>query len=448
MLRNIKENLSLYTHKNILFMLPLGMAAGIVLPLLLGTLSTWLRELDIARSSITMLGWIALTYSIKWIFAPLVDNIKLPLLHTLFGKRRSWLLFTQIGMITGICMIATAEPAAGFSHLIYAALLTALFAAMYDIALDAYRIEAAASDEQAAMSANYILGYRIGMLISGAFALVICTQLETLGLDVNTAWSITYLIMAIFICIASITVLIIQEPPKSHIPADKKHTTAGNSILHNALAWLYRAAVMPFIEFFKRYKHTAIIILLLIATYRISDIVLGSIAQIFYLDIGFTKLEIASISKIYGTIFTLLGAFIGGLWVNRAGVFTVLIWGAILCAATNLGFVYLNYIGANTSGLTLVITIDNLSAGLATVAFIAYLSSLVNKQYTATQYAIFSSFMTILPKFFAGFSGTIVDSTDYPTFFIFTSVIGIPVVALIIYAKKLSSSKNQMHKLG
>ena len=222
MLRNIKDNLSLYTHKNILFMLPLGMAAGIVLPLLLGTLSTWLRELDIARSSITMLGWIALTYSVKWIFAPLVDNIKLPLLHTLFGKRRSWLLFTQIGMITGICLIATAEPAAGFSHLIYAALLTALFAAMYDIALDAYRIEAAASDEQAAMSANYILGYRIGMLISGAFALVICTQLETLGLDVNTAWSITYLIMAIFVCIASVTVLVIQEPPKIHLPADNR----------------------------------------------------------------------------------------------------------------------------------------------------------------------------------------------------------------------------------
>jgi MFS transporter, PAT family, beta-lactamase induction signal transducer AmpG len=441
---NFFTNFKLYTDKSVISMLPLGFAAGLPLPLLLGTLSMWLREAGIARSTITMLSWVALTYACKWLWSPLVDNLHLPLLHRLLGRRRSWMLLSQIGIICGILLMAVTDPQYGLAMLVYSALLTAFCSATYDIALDAYRIEAAPETKQAGMSANYILGYRIGMLAATAGALVLVSGFDTSGTSYSySAWSLTYILMASFIGVGIITTLVVKEPEVTALRSSvlelpqvsefMQSLSGSNQRVHHMFGWLYGSVVLPIIDFIQRYHRLALAMLLLIGVYRISDIVLGSIASVFYLDIGFTKLEIAQITKVYGTLFTLLGAFIGGLWVNRRGIMSVLLWGGIFTAVTNLGFAALNGIGANTTALTGLIALDNLSAGIATVAFIAYLSSLANKQYSATQYAVFSSLMSIAPKILAGFSGSLVDSFGYSYFFIGTAIIGLPVVILIVW---------------
>ena len=401
-------------------MLFLGFSAGLPLLLILGTLSFWLREAGIDRSTIGYLTWIGLIYAGKWLWAPLVDRLPIPFLGQLLGRRRSWLICAQAIIVLGLLGMASLDPKVAMTPVVWCALLVAFGSATQDIALDAFRIESADSDRQAALAATYQTGYRLALIWSGAGVLWLAARVESgAGYDAS-AWQFAYVVMACSIGVGVLTTLLSKEPARIELAKAR-----------NAKAWLHQTLIEPFAEFITRYGWHAIAILGLIAIYRISDIVMGIMANPFYVDMGYTKDEVAAVSKVFGVIMTLLGAFIGGVLALRFGVMRILFLGAALSAVSNLLFAWLATQGHDLTGLVWVISADNLSSGIATAAFIAFLSSLTNIQYSATQYALFSSMMLLAPKWLAGFSGVFVDTFGYQAFFISTAIIGVPVLLLI-----------------
>lgn len=402
-------------------MLFLGFSAGLPLLLILGTLSFWLREAGIDRSTIGYLTWVGLIYAFKWMWAPLVDRLPIPMLTSFLGRRRSWLLFAQLLIIVGLLGMASADPRAQLTPIVWCALLVAFGSATQDIALDAFRIESADSDHQAALAATYQTGYRLALIWSGAGVLWLAARagVGALGYEAS-AWQFAYLCMALSIGVGVVTTLLSKEPARIELAKAR-----------NAKAWLQQTLIEPFADFIKRYGWHAILILSLIAIYRISDVVMGIMANPFYVDMGYSKDEVAAVSKVFGVVMTLVGAFVGGVFTLRFGVMRILFLGAVLSAVSNLLFAWLATQGHDLYGLVWVISADNLSSGIATAAFIAFLSSLTNIQYSATQYALFSSMMLLMPKWLAGFSGVFVDAFGYQTFFISTAIIGVPVLLLI-----------------
>lgn len=399
----------------------LGFSAGLPLLLVLGTLSFRLRELGIDRSTIGYLSWVGLFYAGKWLWAPLVDRVPIPGVTKYLGRRRSWLLFAQALIMIGLVGMAMNDPKQDLQIIIWFALLVAFASATQDIALDAFRIESAKAEYQAALAASYQTGYRLAMIWAGAGALWLAARAEeSTSLYFANAWQFAYLVMALSMSVGVITTLLSPEPQMVQLP---KARSAGE--------WLHQTLIQPFADFIGRYRWHALLILALIAVYRISDVVMGIMANPFYVDMGYTKDEVAAVTKVFGVIMTLLGAFIGGILALRFGVMRILFLGAILSATSNLLFAWLSTRGHDLTGLIWVISADNLSSGIASAAFIAYLSSLTNVQYSATQYALFSSMMLLLPKWLAGFSGVYVDRFGYETFFISTALIGIPVLILI-----------------
>lgn len=429
-----REAFSVYTKPRVLSMFFLGFAAGLPFPLVFSTLFTWLRDVGVERTTIGFFAWIGITYSIKIFWAPIVDRAPFVFLTKAFGQRRGWMLVAQAGIIAGLIGMAGTDPLHHTTTIALFALLVAFSSATQDIAIDAYRIEAIDPEYQGAMAAMYQAGWRIAAaLIGGAIALHVA----------EISWSVAYFVMAICMGIGVITVFIIREPQRSisqqtllseqrvidylersaHIP----------DFLRYPVAWFIGAVVCPFTEFFERNGRWAVTILIFIAIYRISDIVLANMANPFYIDMGYSKAEIANIAKIFGVTLTLIGAFVGGVVVVRYGVMRILLVGAIMVALTNLMFAQLAMTDKSLLGLALVIGADNFSGGLAGSAFIAYLSRLTNSAYTATQYALFSSLMTLAPKFISGFSGLVVDAEGYIFFFTYTALLGIPAILLVLY---------------
>jgi PAT family beta-lactamase induction signal transducer AmpG len=401
-------------------MLFLGFSAGLPLLLILGTLSFWLREAGIDRSTIGYLTWVGLIYAFKWVWAPLVDRLQIPFLTKLLGRRRSWLVFAQALIIVGLIGMSNLDPKLALHSMVWCALLVAFGSATQDIALDAFRIESANSDHQAALAATYQTGYRLALIWAGAGVLWLAARVQV-GSDYDaSAWQFAYLCMAASIGVGVLTTLLSTEPAPCELPKAR-----------NAKAWFYQTLVEPFAEFITRYRWHAILILSLIAIYRISDVVMGIMANPFYVDMGYTKDEVAAVSKVFGVVMTLVGAFVGGVLTLRFGVLRILFLGAVLSAVSNLLFAWLANQGHDLHGLIWVISADNLSSGIASAAFIAFLSSLTNIRYSATQYALFSSMMLLLPKWLAGFSGVFVDHYGYQAFFYGTAIIGLPVLILI-----------------
>ena len=410
----------------------LGFSAGLPLLLVLGTLGFWLREAGIDRSTIGYLSWVALFYAGKWLWAPLVDRVPILFLTKRLGRRRSWLLVAQAIIIFGLIGMATTDPKQNLEPIIWFALLVAFGSATQDIALDAFRIESAKAQYQAALAASYQTGYRLAMIWAGAGALWLAARAETTtGIYLAEAWQFAYLCMALSISVGVVTTLLSPEPQAVLLP---KARSTGQ--------WLQQTLIEPFADFISRYRWQAFLILGLIAIYRISDVVMGIMANPFYVDMGYTKDEVAAVTKVFGVIMTLVGAFLGGLLTMRFGVMRVLLLGGILSAASNLLFAWLSTRGHDLNGLVWVISADNLSSGIASAAFIAYLSSLTNVQYSATQYALFSSMMLLLPKWLAGFSGVYVDTFGYEHFFIATALIGIPVLILIMLAIRIEKTNS------
>ena len=427
--RSWGATLKVYAEPASLRMLALGFSAGLPLLLVLGTLSFWLREAGINRTTIGYLSWVALAYAFKWAWAPLVDRMPLPWLTRRLGRRRSWLLLSQGLIMAGLVGMALSDPLTALDPIVWCALAVAFASATQDIALDAFRIESADTDRQAALAATYQTGYRLAMIWAGAGALWVAAraQGEASGY-VQAAWQVAYLVMAASMLVGMVTVLCSREPNPRPLPPSK-----------NLRAWLHGALVTPFAEFIGRYRWQAALVLGLIAVYRISDVVMGIMANPFYVDMGFSKDEVAAVTKVFGVVMTLLGAFIGGAMSMRWGVMRVLMLGAVLSAASNLLFAWLATQGHDLTGLTLVVSADNLAGGIASAAFIAYLSSLTNVQYSATQYALFSSMMLLAPKWLAGFSGQFVDAYGYESFFIATACLGLPVLILVALASRVQA---------
>jgi PAT family beta-lactamase induction signal transducer AmpG len=414
-----------YLQPASLRMLLLGFAAGLPLLLVLGTLSFRLREAGIDRSTIGYLSWVGLAYGFKWVWAPLVDRMPIPFLTHRLGRRRSWLLLAQTWVVLGLVGMALSDPSQTLGPVVWCALLVAVGSATQDIALDAFRIESADPTQQAALAASYQTGYRLAMIWAGAGVLWVAAwvQGENATGYLHAAWQTAYLVMAVSMSVGMITVLMSREPSPAELPPAR-----------NAKEWLKGALIDPFADFIKRYKWQAALILSLIAVYRISDVVMGIMANPFYVDMGYTKAEVATVTKVYGVLMTLLGAFVGGVMALRWGVMRILMLGALLSALSNVLFAWLAGHGHDVRALIAVVSADNLASGIASAAFIAYLSSLTNIKYSATQYALLSSMMLLLPKFIAGFSGEFVNAHGYADFFNATALMGMPVLILVALA--------------
>jgi MFS transporter, PAT family, beta-lactamase induction signal transducer AmpG len=419
--------LRVYLEPATLRMLFLGFSAGLPLLLVLGTLSFRLREAGIDRTTIGYLSWVGLAYGFKWAWAPLVDRVPIPLLTRLLGRRRAWLLLAQAAIAAGLVGMAFTDPKLTLESMVWFALLVAFGSATQDIALDAFRIESADVKRQAALAAAYQTGYRLAMIWAGAGVLWIAARAEVLDSGYqHGAWQIAYLVMAASMSVGVLTVLLSPEPLRRALPPSR-----------DAAAWMRDVLIEPFAEFLRRYRWQAALVLSLIAVYRISDVVMGIMANPFYVDMGYTKDEVAAVTKVYGVVMTLVGAFVGGAMAMRLGVMRVLMLGAVLSAASNLLFAWLGSRGHDVQALIFVISADNLSSGIASAAFIAYLSGLTNVSYSATQYALFSSMMLLLPKFLAGYSGRYVDLFGYSNFFTATAMLGVPVLALVWLAGRV-----------
>jgi PAT family beta-lactamase induction signal transducer AmpG len=438
------EVLHTYLEPASLRMFALGFSAGLPLLLVLGSLSFRLREAGIDRATIGYLSWVGLAYAFKWVWAPLVDRMPIPLLTRALGRRRSWLLVSQVAIAGGLAGMALADPRVALGPVVWCALMVAAASATQDIALDAFRIESADARHQGVLAATYQTGYRLAMIWAGAGVLWLAARAEVPGavqamqgaaqavpgaVYQNAAWQTAYLAMAASMVVGMLTVLFTREPVRAETPPAK-----------DAAEWLRGALVEPFADFIRRHRWQAVLILALIGTYRISDVVMGIMANPFYVDMGYTKDEVAAVTKIYGVIMTLVGAFLGGAMTLRWGVPRMLMLGAVLSAASNVLFAWLAGQGHDVTSLIAVIAADNLSSGMASAAFIAYLSSLTNVQYSATQYALFSSMMLLAPKWLAGFSGVAVDAVGYPAFFIGTALLGVPVLLMVYFSMKKSAS--------
>jgi PAT family beta-lactamase induction signal transducer AmpG len=407
--------INIFSHlknKKLLTMFLLGFSAGLPLLLVFTTLSAWLRDENIVRSTIGFFGWVTIFYGLKFLWAPLIDSIKLPLIHNVLGKRRSWLLLTQLLIGLFLYLLATISPT-GDSLVAFAicALFVSFFSASQDIVVDAYRIEIAPIELQGILTAGYQFGYRVAILVSGAGALYIAD---------SYTWEISYKIMSSLMLIGIITTLMSPEPDEHRLKVDN------SSNLIAAVFWA------PIRDFFSRYKN-AILILIFIGVYRLSDLSMAVMANPFYLDIGFTLSEIATVTKVFGIAMTLIGAFIGGIIILRYGVSKPLFYGSIMIASTTLMFVVQSIFGNDMNLFILTIALDNFTGGFAGTVFIAYLSSLTDPKYTATQYALFSSLMLVPGKFLSGFSGLVVDSFGYLELFLISASLGIPAIIISYY---------------
>lgn len=431
-----REALLIYTRKKTLVLSLLGFSAGLPFLLVFSTLTAWLRDEGVERTAIGFFAWVGLTYSIKVFWAPVVDRLQLPLLQGLLGQRRSWILLGQFGIAAGLALMSLMNPQDSLVPIALAALLVAFSSSTQDVALDAFRIESAPDEEQGALSASYIFGYRLALLVSGAGALYLA--------DIHS-WSVAYLGMASLVGICILATLWADEP--AHRTAQEQRRMDAQMVDHvmgrpmrldQRPAWqrhLLGAVICPFLEFIRRFGPFAFVLLLFIAVFRLSDIAMGVMANPFYLDLGYSKSEIASVAKLFGFFMTIAGSALCGVLVLRYGLLRPLMLGAVMVASTNLLFALLAGIQGECPPalvwLALVISADNLSGGIASTAFVAYLSSLTHRSYTATQYALFSSLMTLPGKFLSGFSGWVVDTSGYPQFFVIAAALGIPAILLV-----------------
>ena len=405
--------------QKLLGMMLLGFASGLPYMLVFSTLSAWLRDVGISLTDIGFFAWLVLTYSLKFLWAPLVDRYSIPFFGHL-GKRKGWILFCQIMIIAALFGMSTIDPISNLKILAIFAFLAAFFGSIQDIAIDAMRIEMAEAKEQGNLAASYQFGYRVAILVATSAALIFADQLN---------WSFVYQLMSLLMLIGMLGVLISYEPENNEI----------------AIVRMDEALIQSFQDFFSRFGvWTASLILLLISTYRLTDIVMGPMAMPFYLDMGFTKTEIGALVKTVALATSILGFFVGGYLIKRFNLTTSLLIGGVGVLVTNLFFALVATLEADISLLSLIVGLDSFAAGLVGTINIAFLTSLVSKKYTAVQYAMLTSFMMLPGKFFSGFSGMLADyyvsisslQMGWAFFFFTTSAMSIPALILIFIYKR------------
>ncbi|MAW01876.1 MAG: MFS transporter [Candidatus Pelagibacter sp.] len=482
----MKSQIKHFIDKKSLRMFALGFSAGLPILLVFSTLSVWLTKADIERSTITLFSWVGFAYSFKFLWSPIVDHLQLPM-SKYFGHRKTWLLLSQIMLILSILLASLSDPKISLMFMVISFILIAFSSATQDITIDAFRIESVKQSLQGVMSSMYLGGYRIAMIFSGAGSLWLVSKLSGETYDLQS-WQLVYKIMAVLMIVGLLATLFSDEPnikrkkignhfeqlkfiviiiisififfsillnlPK--LIFETKFMSFGYNLLKILISFIALLAslkliskfglinnkkttivyIKPMLDFINRYKKLALIILLLISIYRISDIVMGVMANIFYVEKGYTLNDIAFYSKFVGLIATITGGVIGGLCSMRFGSLKALLFGSIIAAITNLLFAYLAISENNIFLLASIIIADNLASGFAGAAFIVYLSSLTSIKFTATQYALFSSLMLFFPKLIAGYSGAIVDIYGYANFFIISAILGLPVIFLILFLDK------------
>jgi len=426
--------LGIYRHPKVAAQLFLAFSAGLPFLLVFSTLSAWLKQAGVDLTTIGMLSWVGLAYTLKFFWAPVVDRAPLPWLTAKLGRRRSWMLLAQCGIVVGLVALAPHEPSQSLAAFVWLPLLIAFSSATQDIAIDAWRIESVPKEMYGAMAAAYQLGYRVGITAASAGALWIAADL---------GWTRAYLAMAVLMAVGVVTTLVIDEPAplvsrdtqlreqrvidwvaaKAHWPAR----------LRDAGAWFIASVVCPFVDFFARFgARTGVLILVFAGCYRLTDFTQGVMANPFYLSMGYSLKEIAAIVKGLGIVTQLLGAVLGGIVVARFGTMRSLFTGIALVVLTNMAYFALAVADHHgLAELAIVIGADNIAAGVAGTALVAWLSTLTNQAYTATQYALFSSFYALPGKILMGGSGFVVDYAGWPMFFVYTSALGIPALLLV-----------------
>jgi PAT family beta-lactamase induction signal transducer AmpG len=430
-----RRALLVYREPRVLSMLFLGFSSGLPFYLIFQTLSAWLRQDHIVRSTIGMLAWSGLFFPLKFLWAPVVDRLPLPLLHAWLGRRRSWMLIAQLGIGASLLALSRSHPAIDLRYVVFAAAALTFCAVTQDISIDAWRIESAPVEKQGAMTAAYSLGYRSALIVGSAGAL---------GLAQRFDWLTSYSVMAVLVIIGLITTLLIREP----------HPSAARSELYaeaRTQAWLERrahwpvalrhagatvigAVVCPFMDFLKRQGAVStLLLLLLIATYRLTTYAMGSMVNPFYIDHHYTLEQIAGVVKVLGLSVSLPGVVFAGWLIARIGIRRTLVLGSLATLISNLGFALLAKTHSPTLlGLGAANSVDNLALALQGTVLIAFLSGLTSPRYTATQYALFSSLVQLGGKLVEGTSGFVVDALGYPAFFVYTASISL-LALLFIY---------------
>lgn len=423
---------AVYTRPTVLRMLLFGFSAGLPFMLVFSTLTAWLRSEEVSRTAIGFFAWVGITYSIKVLWAPVVDRIPLPVLTRVLGQRRGWMLTAQVTICLGLAAMAVTDPTTDLARLALLAVLVAFASATQDVTIDAFRIESDAVEYQAALAGTYVLGYRLALLATGAGALFIAD---------HAGWTLAYLLMAVLVVIGMTAVLISPEPSSPErldIERDPlvvafRERTALKGFGADMGAWITGAVIAPLVDFFRRHGWLAVPIIALVGLYKASDLSMAAMANPLYLDVGFSLSQIGAVSGIFGVVMTIGGGLVGGVMVARYGLMPMMFAGAVGIAATNLAFAWLATMEPVLWGLIMTIAGDNFFVGFSATVFIAWMSGLVSRRYTATQYALFSSFMTLPGKLLGGPSGWIVDQAGYVFFFVYASALGIPAIVLTLW---------------
>jgi len=434
MIRTLQTSINPYLEKKMLITLSMGFVSGVPLLLTITLLQAWLTDEGVSKSTIGLFALVGLPYSLKFIWAPLFDHFTVSAL----GRRRGWLLITQILLIISIIILGMGNPSMNPFNVAVLATLVAFSSASQDIVIDAYRRESLIDEEQTIGASAYVLGYRIGALAAGAGGLILADYMS---------YQMVYAIMSIIMIYGVFITLIAEEPKKYYEPS-------------NFISAIYN----PFVEFFNRYvsiniasdrlmnlnirskisrrnimSNTLLIpvlILLFILLYKIGDTMAHSLSTNFYLDIGFSKSEIGTIVKFFGLFATLVGAFIGGLVSLKIGLFRSLMIFGIFQAIATLGFSVLAYVGDSLYLLMLVISLENLAAGMGYTAYLAFIANMTNKRFTATQFALMTALMSLPRTLFSGMSGYLVEMLDWELYFIFCSVIAFPALIILIKLRR------------
>jgi PAT family beta-lactamase induction signal transducer AmpG len=413
--KGFTSGLSLYFQPRLLIIFVMGFASGLPLALSSATLFFWLAEAGVALTAIGLFALAGTPYNFKFMWAPFIDRVPLPGLSRLLGRRRSWMLVIQVGLMLAIAILAFSQPESTPLLTAAAAFGVAFFSASQDIVIDAYRIEILDRDEQGAGAAMTQAGYRLGAIAAGAGALLLAEQLD---------WSIVYLFMAALVIVGMVAAIFAPNPEQRNPALIEAQNRKG-----------FRSMVVdPFVEFFQRNKpSTAIIILAFILLYKFGDAFAGVMAYPFYYEMGFTKTEVATVSKIFGVIVTVIGVFIGGMIVKRYGIMRSLLGCGVLQMLSNLMYAAQAIAGHDVQFLYFTIGIENLSGGMGSSAFVAYLSVLCNTAYTGTQFALFTSFMAFGRTLLSASSGWVVEMMGWFDFFLISTIVALPGLLLLIW---------------
>ncbi|MDA0239502.1 MAG: AmpG family muropeptide MFS transporter [Proteobacteria bacterium] len=409
----------IYLDRRVLAVLVLGFSSGLPFLLVFGTLSFWLKSEGVSLAAIGIFSLVRTPYTFKFLWAPLIDRLPLPVLTRVLGRRRGWTLFTQFLLMLSIWGLASTSPAEAPLLTALMALAVAFFSASQDVVIDAYRIEMLEEDEQGAGAGALVFGYRMGLLTAGAGALLLNTLVD---------WSVVYGVMGGLVAVGMVAVLMSHEP---EIDVKTNISVSAGSRPDRLRHWLQETFIAPLSDFARR--RDWVVILGFIMLYKLGDAYLGVMANPFYIETGFTNEEIAAVSKVFGLGATLIGALIGGVMVLRFGILRTLLYGGVLQMLSNVVFAVQAAVGHDVGMLIVTIGLENLSGAMATTAFVAYLSSLCSAEFTASQYALLTSFMAFARDILSASSGVLAENVDWVTFFVVTTVLALPGLLVLMW---------------